>query len=192
MTGENLKLELLMDENALLTNVTTAIDSFGAKCKKFAGAVTIELLKVCLQRNGIQTSARDIYIEKVPLEIDLLIPKPGAVARYGILYRAEDVLVAFEVKKLGSFGGETINETRRDFELICAANPSIRCAYVTLTERLGFKHALTDENLKHRAFTFFWHRGSKDLTYQASGDFEKLVRWLQLAPKQQPTSEATA
>ena len=87
-----------MDEHELLSLITAAKVDFGPKCKKFAGAVAVELLKELLQRNGIVTSARDVYIEKVPVEIDLLIPKMGAVARHGILYRPEDILVAFEVK----------------------------------------------------------------------------------------------
>jgi hypothetical protein len=172
-----------MDEHELLSLVTAAKAEFGAKCKKFAGAVTVALLKEVLERNGVATSARDVYIEKVPVEIDLLIPKVGAVARYGLLYRPEDVLVAFEVKNSGSFGEDTIEQAGKAFGLIRAASPRIQCAYVTLHERRGFKHMVTQENLKHPAFTLFWYKGSseKNRQYEASGDFAKLLKSLRAA-----------
>jgi hypothetical protein len=177
-----------MDEHELLSLITAAKVDFGAKCKKFAGAVAVELLKESLQRNGIVTSARDVYIEKVPVEIDLLIPKMGAVARHGILYRPEDVLVAFEVKNSGSFGEDTIKQTGKVFGLIRAANPAIQCAYVTLHERRGYKHTVTEENLKHPAFTLFWYKGSseKDRNYEASGDFARLLKSLRVATAPSP------
>jgi hypothetical protein len=169
-----------MDEHELLALITTTKVDFGAKCKKFAGALAVELLKEALQRNEIVTSARDVYIETVPVEIDLLIPKRSAVARHGILYRPEDVSVAFEVKNSGSFGEDTIKQTGRAFGLIRTANPSIRCVYITLHERRGYKHMVTEENLKHPVFTLFWYKGSseKNRTFEASGDFAKLIESL--------------
>jgi hypothetical protein len=172
-----------MDEHELLSHVTAAKAAFGAKCKKFAGALTVELLKELLERNGIPTSARDVYIENVPVEIDLLIPKAGAVARHGLLYRTEDVLVALEVKNSGSFGEDTIEKAGKAFGLIRAASPRIQCAYVTLHERRGYKHEVTEENLKHPAFTLFWYEGSAEQNrhYEPSGDFAKLLKSLRAA-----------
>jgi hypothetical protein len=169
-----------MDEHQLLALVTAAKDSFGVKCKKYAGAVTAELLKEALQWHGIQTSARDVFIEQVPVEIDLLIPKIGAVAQHGILYRAEDVLVVFEVKNSGSFGEGTIEQTGEAFRLMRARNPMIQCAYVTLTERRGYRWAVTEANLKNPVYTLFWYRGSseKNRRYEASGDFGRLLKSL--------------
>ena len=169
-----------MDEHELLSLITIAKSEFGATCKKFAGALTVQLLKEALCRNGIETSARDVFIEKIPVEIDLLVPRVGVVPRHGILYRPEDALVAFEVKNAGSFGQGTITQTKKTFGLICAGNPQIQCAYVTVQERLTFKHAVTAENLNYPAFTLFSDMGfsEKKCIYEASGDFGRLLAWL--------------
>jgi hypothetical protein len=170
-----------MDEHELLSRITAAKAEFGVKCKKYAGAVTAELLKEALQRHGIPTSARDVFIEAIPVEIDLLILKPGTVPRHGILYRAEDVLAVLEVKNSGAFGKDAIEQAAKTFGLICALSPHTYCAYVTLTERRGYKHAVTEDNLKYPAYTLFWYTGSsaENSSCDASGDFARLLKSLQ-------------
>ncbi len=169
-----------IDEHELLGRVMAAKAVFGVKCKKYAGAVTIETLKDVLQHHGIQTSARDVFIEGIPIEIDLLVPKTGTVARHGILYCPEDVLAVFEVKNSGAFDKDTAVRTAKAFGLICARNPQTHCAYVTLTERRGYKYAVTEENLKYPAYTLFWYTGSSDKNrrYEATSDFARLLKSL--------------
>jgi hypothetical protein len=167
-----------MNEHVLRARVEEARLDLGCPvCKKYCGAVTTELLKVALQLHGIETSPRDVFIENVPVELDLLIPRRGAPPRHGILYRAEDVLMAFEVKYHGSFGERTIEKTNKDFQLVSAKNAQIRCAYVTLLERRTYKWRVTKENLGFPAYTLFWYRGSSESSrqYEASGDFDALL-----------------
>lgn len=172
-----------MDEYDLLRCVTAAKAEFGAKCSKYAGAVTTEVLKKVLQGHGIPTSARDVFIEGVPVEIDLIVPKARAVPRNGILYPAEEVLVALEVKNSGAFGEATSKRTRAAFELIRSRDPRIQCAYITVTERRGYKWAVIEESLGFPVYTFFWYRGSQEKLCRndASGDFCKLVNSLRAA-----------
>jgi hypothetical protein len=168
-----------MDEHQLLSTINAAKAEFGATCNKFSGAVTAQLLKQALEEHDIQTSARDVFIEQVPVEIDLLIPKRGVIPRHGLLYRAADVLVVFEVKNSGSFGARTIEKTGRDFCLVCARNPEIKCAYVTISERSTYKWKVTEENLKYPVYTLFWHRGSSKYRQdEASDDFARLLEFL--------------
>lgn len=102
-----------MDEHELLRRIRAEKAEFGVKCPKYAGAITAEFVKEALRMHGIQTSPRDVFIEKVPVEIDLLVPKVQAIPRHGMLYRAEDILVALEVKNSGAIGEGTIKKTSR-------------------------------------------------------------------------------
>jgi hypothetical protein len=177
----------MMDEQQLLSAVTAATAEFGATCKKYAGAITTELLKQALERHEIPTSPRDVFIEHVPVEIDFLIAKSGVTPRHRLLYRAQDVLMVFEVKKAGSFGQATSENTGAAFQLVCARNPKIECAYVTLTERRGYKWAVTEEDLGYPVYSFFWYEGSseKKRRYEASGDFAKLLQRIRILRAQQ-------
>lgn len=168
-----------MDEYQLLAAVNAAKAQFRVPCKKFSGAVTAQLLKQALEEHGIPSSARDVFIKEVPVEIDLLISKRGTTPEHGLLYRAEDVLVVFEVKNAGSFGESTIEKTGIDFQLVGASNPRIKCVYVTLTERRGYKWTVTEKNLGHPVYTLFWYRGSSvNRVDEASGDFRRLLDFL--------------
>ena len=54
---------------------------FGVKCSKFTGALTIEVLRLHLKRNGIPVSRRDVFIKGVGIEVDLIIPRPGGMCQ---------------------------------------------------------------------------------------------------------------
>lgn len=156
--------------------MTQAKTDFAVKCSKLAGSLTVESLRRALEDEGIHLSARDVFIHGVPVEIDLLMPRPGAVPRSGLVYEPCDVLAALEVKNSGAYGAQTLESIRRAFGLIRAANPRILCVYVTLSERMGYRWAATDKNLGARAFTLFWHDGSrKGPSYRPSGDWSRLV-----------------
>jgi len=169
-----------MEEDELLGEICTAAETFGAKCTKFGGAVTVEVLRRFLIRHRIPVSCRDVYIRGLPIEIDLLIPAKDAVPAYGILYEPQQVRCVLEVKKLGSFGEPTVKTVRVSFERIARLGGAIRCAYVTLEERKGYRFAITQETIGFPCFTLFWHWGSsKSLQRETSGDWKRLVEFLQ-------------
>jgi len=97
----------------ILNEINLAKNTFGVKCKKFTGSLTVEIIKDALSStissNKIEISPRDVFIRGVPLEIDFLIAKKEAIAQNNLLYEPSDVLLVFEIKNLGSFGEETIN-----------------------------------------------------------------------------------
>lgn len=163
-----------MEQNELFTSIIQGKKDFGVKCKKFAGTLTVEMLKRVLEEHGIPVSPRDVFIRGVGIEIDLILTKNKS-PRYGLFYEPEDVLAVLEVKELGSFGEQTINQIRKNFELINKIRDNINCAYITLTERKGFKWAITTENLGFPAYTLFWHKGNNIENAEPSGDFGRLI-----------------
>lgn len=172
-----------MEEIKLLDDIELALKEFGpVKCKKFAGAVTVEVLRCFLARRGIPVSARDVYIRGVPIEMDVVVPTKEAAPLYGLLYKPEEVVVVLEVKKRGSFGESTVNNIKTNFQRIRGLNAGIHCAYVTLEEQRGFKHAPTQDKVGFPCFTLFWYQGSgKSFRRDPSDDWEKLVRFLAAA-----------
>jgi hypothetical protein len=168
-----------MEQYELFSLVYQGKKDFGVKCKKFSGALTIELFKHALENAGIIVSPRDIFIKGLDVEIDLAILKKGRRPKYETFFEPEDVLAALEIKAMGSFGENTITQTRDNFKLIHSINDNIYCAYVTLTERKGFKWAVTPENLGFPAYTLFWHKGNNVENAEPSGDYMSLVNKLQ-------------
>jgi hypothetical protein len=165
-----------MNEHELLELVNAAKKNFRAKCPKYSGAVSVELIRHALKKHGIEASSRDVFIKDVPVEIDFIISKSESVPEHGTLYQPEDVLAAFEIKNTGSFGQSTIDNTKRCFSLIKQSNPKIFCAYVTLSERKNFRWAVSEENLGSPAYTLFWHSGSRlKLRHEPSGDWQRLI-----------------
>lgn len=165
-----------MDDVTLHDRISKAKADFGIKCGKYAGALTVELIKRALEERGITVSARDVFIKGIPIEIDLLIPKKDAIPEYGLLYQPEDVLAAIEIKNAGSFGDRTIATIKKNFLTINQHHAKIRCFYVTLTERKGFKWAISEQNIGYPAYTLFWHWGSgRNRKLESTGDWEKLI-----------------
>lgn len=119
-------------DHALLEAIQRSKQEFGVKCSKFAGAVTVEMLKSALIAQGIHMSPRDVFIKGVPSEIDILFPKRAAKPQHDLIYEPSDVLAVLEVKNAGSFGDATLAAIRRTFGRVQRANSAIYCAYVTL------------------------------------------------------------
>ncbi len=172
-----------MNEDEILRReIERARETFGPKCDKYVGAVTVEAIRGALKRHGIETSSRDVFMQGVPIEVDLLIARQGAEPKHALLYRAQDVAVALEIKNRGCYGEMALEKTRRNFEEIRAHGPHIRCLYVTLTEREGYKWAATEENLGVPVYTLFWRAGSsKEPRFKSTGDWETLLADLEAA-----------
>lgn len=154
--------------------VTRARDlkaAFGVKCSKFAGAVSVEILKAALAEEGIPTSPRDVFVRGIPVEIDLVIPREGQEPTVGLLYEPEQVAAALEVKNSGSFGESTLKKVRHNFGRFRVAG--IRCAYVTLEERRGYRWAASSDRLGFPCFTLAWHKTT-------GGPIEPTEEWVEL------------
>ena len=159
----------------IVEQVWDATERFG-KCGKFGGAVTIEIIKQGLQEQGIRTSARDVFVNGVPIEIDLIIPRRGAKPTLGgLLYEPMEVAVALEIKKSGCYGRQSLTSIRHSFKQLAAKG--VRCAYVTLEERKSYRYRATRENIGVPCFTLHWHQPESE-DFKATKDWEKLLAFL--------------
>ena len=177
-----------MDSSDIVEAVDAAKEAFGVACGKYSGALTVEIIRHALTQQGIVVSARDVFIQGVPLEIDFLIPRRNAKVQDQLLYQPQDVLAIVEVKNAGSFGESTIQTVRKNFQTIKSANPHIKCCYLTLEERKNFKWAVNNDNSGGDCYTMFWHHGSgKNYQRDSTKDWERFVsdmKKLQAAKKQ--------
>lgn len=162
-------------DQELLDCIVEAKRTFGKKCPKYAGACTVEALRAALGAAGLPVSARDVFIRGVPFEIDLLIPRAEAVEVDKLVYDANDVLVALEVKNSGSFGESTLKNVRCCFERIRAESSNIACLYVTVAELRNYRWAATAENLDADVYTLFLHNSARRRKYEATGHWELLL-----------------
>jgi hypothetical protein len=145
-------------------------------CPKFCGTFTAEEIRRRLLRHGLPVSQQDVFIRNIPIEIDLVIPRPNAKARlHGLVYKPEDVLAVLEIKYRGTFSGDAIGRIRENFRTIQLANKSISCFYLTVTETLGYKNAVTREKLGYPAYTLYWYAKGK---HKKTNDWNKLVTQL--------------
>jgi hypothetical protein len=164
-----------MSGEELVTAARSASNDFGVKCSKFSGAVTVELLKRALEEEGIPTSARDVFVRGVPVEIDLVIPRRGEKPSLGLVYEPRQVAVALEIKKTGSFGEQTLQTVRNNFTLL--SERKVTYAYVTLEERKNYRWAASEKNLGFRCFTFAWHKATHG-PLETTEDWASLVKFL--------------
>jgi hypothetical protein len=147
-------------------------ERFG-KCNKFAGTVTTEIVKDALASEGISASVRDVFIEGLPIEWDLLIPRMSAAPTLnGLLYKPADVACALEIKLSGLHSQDDVPRMAKNFERAKAAG--IACAYVTVGERESYPHRATAENLGFPAFTLMWHHPTPVDTLE----WEKMLAFL--------------
>jgi len=172
-----------MKDTDILEAVEISKKRFGPKCGKYSGALTVEIIRHALQKEGIRVSPRDVFLRGVPTEIDLVIPKRNISPRNRLVYEPSDILVAIEVKNSGSFGVATIQTVRKNSKLLKKANSGITYCYLTLAERKGFKWAVNDENAGCKTYTMFWHSGSgSKRLHESTGDWEcflKAIREIQ-------------
>ncbi len=166
-----------MISSEILERVENAKADFGTKTTKFTGAATEEAIRKALKEAGIPVSGRDVFIKGVPIEIDLLIPKPGVDVDDRILFAPDEVLFALEIKNFGSFGQATIDGVSKSFGAIKTAAPAITCVYLTLAERETYSWRVTDENIPGRVFMIFWYdvKGNRG-QYHDSHDWERFLQ----------------
>lgn len=164
-----------MTGEEIVRQARNASKDFRLKCRKFLGAVTTELMRKVLADEGIPTSARDVFIRGIPLEIDLIVPHRGEEPFLGLLYEPRQVAAALEIKKSGSFGEQTLQTIRNNFNLLHQLK--VKCAYVTLEERKSYRYAASEENLGFPCFTLAWHKDT-DADVETTGHWEKLLAFL--------------
>ena len=145
-------------------------------CAKFCGSFTAEEIRKRLKGQGLPVSQQNVFVRNVPIEIDLLIPRPGARAKlHNLVYEPEDVVAVLEIKYRGTFSGDAVSRIQENFQRIQQANRQISCFYVTVTETLGYKHAITRRNLGYPAYTLYWYTKGK---HKKTDDWAKLVAQL--------------
>jgi hypothetical protein len=143
-------------------------------CRKFEGHVAVEVLKQALADEGIETSARDVFIRGVPIEWDLVVPSHGAAPTFnGLLYEPAHAKFAFEVKLSGICGGvKTLDCVRKNFQIAKAVG--LPCVYIAFCDR---RHqAATTEKLGWPAFNLTWSLGHE--RREDAGDWPRLLNFL--------------
>ena len=150
------------------------------RCTKFVGALTIELLRKELAKLGFNVSNRDVFIEGVLNELDLLIAKANKQPEENIVYCPNDVLAVLEIKFRGSYGKDCINRIRHVFDLVKGVNNKIECFYVTVSENKNYKYRITREKLGYACFELLTGESNlesalkRDLI-RPKGDWQRLL-----------------
>jgi hypothetical protein len=150
-----------------------------ADCNKFEGHLAVEILKRALADEGIATSSRDVFIEGLPVEWDLLVPHAGASPSFnGLLYKPTQAKVAIEVKLSGLCGSKVkaLSAIRGNFEL--ARRAGVHCAYVAFCDHES--GCATDGNLGFPCFNLTWSH--KPRPREDSGDWPRLLEFLRALP----------
>jgi len=166
-----------MLEQDLFSLLKQGKQSLGVQSKKFTGALVVEILRHALEECRIKVSRPNVYFKGLSSEVDLLIPRRGANVEFEILYSPADVLAVLEIKTSGLFSKEESPHISQVFSAVQLINPSIFCAYVTMSERQSYKYKATEETLGFPVYTLAWHHGpDEDREYKTTGDFARLVR----------------
>jgi hypothetical protein len=80
-----------MTGEEIVRQAREANKDFQLTSRKFSGAMTAELMKRVLVKEGIPTSPRDVFIRGTPLQIDLIVPYRGEEPTLGLLYEPRQV-----------------------------------------------------------------------------------------------------
>ena len=168
-------------ERDILTNILSLREK--TKCTKFAGAITIELLRKEFAELDLNVSNRDVFIEGVTNELDLLIAKKGAFAEADLVYDPDDVLAVLEVKFRGSYGKKNIDHIKAVFDSVTAANSRIKCFYLTISENRLYSHRATRTNLGYDCFELLTRDTNlesalKKELIKETGEWQKLLEML--------------
>ncbi len=184
--GQTEKVEwVILHEMLSLNQRYNQAESFPTlkRVKKLSGAIAVEVLKRELIKQGLVPSIHNVFLEKIPYELDLLILRRNREPVTNLIYNAEDVKAVLEIKYNGSYGKEMVENIKNVFDTIRSKYPSIPCVYATIWERETYKDKVTDTNLGHRAFTFFTGPGDLENAnlknkVRATGDWDRFVHFL--------------
>ena len=134
----------------------------------------VESVRQALKANGINVSFRDVFIRGLPIEFDLLVPRPNTPCIDGILYKPDDVIAVLEIKASGLFDNNSKERIEKCFEEVRKTNPKIYCGYVTLSERQSFHEKNFGEN-EWAYPLFWWHPLKGKEPYKATGAWQELL-----------------
>jgi len=143
--------------------------------KKYGGAIVVEILRQALHEEGIITSRRDVFVRGVPCEIDLIVPRMNAGPWMDLLYEPNQVLIALEVKKCGSFYAHGRDKIKNDCALLKAT--SIKYDYISFEDRENYKYRPTEDLCGCPCFNLAWHK-QNDGPLEPTQDWEKLIAFL--------------
>jgi len=147
---------------------------------KAIGAVTNEVIRQHLVQKGVLVSNRNVFIDGLPTEWDLIVHRAGAVPEVGCVWSPADVLAVIEIKYSGLYDHEAIQRLNDTFLRLTQKHPHIKPFYFTLMETTSARDKVTDETLGCRALTLHWHRQRKGkYVYNITNAWELLVSNLQ-------------
>jgi hypothetical protein len=146
--------------------------------KKFGGAAAIEILRVALREERIETSRRDVFIRGIPLEVDLIVPRKGAKPWLDLLYEPQHVVVALEVKKYGVYGEKARDKLKKNFASLW--KKGVNCAYITFEDRESYLWRPKEEFLGFPCFALAWtERDNGELkSTKEDENWEAFVKYL--------------
>jgi len=173
----------MKNEVEIAINRKKSLELFNTEARKFTGHLFAEIVKKGLEREGFRVSNRDVFIQNVKYEIDLLILKKEAKEYMDLIYSPDDVLFALELKANGSYGEGTINGVKRAFDDIKQLKKNVKCVYLTYTERMNYKHRVTKKKIgyDYEIFELFpREKGDliEELTKVVNGNWQKFIDYL--------------
>ena len=167
----------------IILNKILELRKIQGKAKKFVGALTTELIRTELLKHRFNVSNRDVFIEGIPNELDLLIVKADKNPKENILYSPDDILVVFEIKFRGTYGENQRNSIKKIFDNIKRKNKNIECFYITISENIKYRHRVISENLGYDCFELLTRESGletalKKKLLKTTGDWDKLLNRL--------------
>lgn len=150
------------------------------KSTKFVGALTTELFRKEFVKLGLSVSNRDIFIEGIPNELDLLIAKTGKNPEENLVYTSSDVLAVLEIKFRGSYGKSSLERIKKVFDAVKKANKRIEYLFVSVSENKNYKYRATKEGLGCDCFELFTRSTNLESALRKkqlkpTGDWQRLV-----------------
>jgi len=151
------------------------------RATKFIGALTTELLRKELIREGFNVSNRDVFIRGIPYELDLVILKKRARAQENLLYDSNQVLAVLEIKFRGIYSRDGVENIKRVFSSIKKVNKKIKCIYLTVSENTNYKYYPDEQKLGDFSFLLLerktnLERAIEKRKLRITGDWNKLLK----------------
>jgi hypothetical protein len=143
---------------------------------KAIGAVTNEVIRQHLEQQGILVSSRNVFIDGLSTEWDLIVHRAGAVPEVGCVWSPSDVLAVVEIKYSGLYDHVAIQRLNDTFSRLTNKHPHIKAFYFTLMETTSARDKVTDATLGCRVLTLHWHRQRKGkYVFNITNDWDLLV-----------------